>query len=693
MILAIAGVAAVACQKEQVVEDTLNLDASAITVPNGGAVQSLSFKANGAWVLTCDQGWIEFDKKSGEAGDVTVKMTVQPNKELSPREAKITITVGKKNTVITVSQVESSVFGSSFVYRIDGEAQDIEVSVSSSIAYEVAIADDAKDWLSVVQTKAEQTTGTIKIHASANTGISARRGSFTVTADNYSQSFQVEQEIGYVDVSSVTVAYVGNRNDIFDTETYQFNKFDEYVITLATEEGDALQVSVNIDDAGEDPISSLPNGIFTADASGKHEHKTFSIKPLSGAILYYTKFTSGENESPVYDGEISISGSEGNYSIQTGLVDEQGNPRRYRYNGPVTIADESAGLKVTEPGIQGNYFTHLATDTYQWNFNIYSNTIDEDLEVNLRVANISIFGPEGVAPKGDDLPTGEFTYDKPEADPTYGNNGNVPNKPYTFYVSGSVDRWDEDGNIQSADLDESVKPTLKIEKIAQNVYSVEFTAQFKYSEGHWDEEWNWIIDQEWTIPVAYKTDKVVIPDGTKGNYLWAPEKGVLNVDGSTGLGGYLWYIGGATPYGNAFLLPAVSVGTVSIAMVFANNADDYEYALDASIPTGKYVFSEQPGDRVLIPARYSTSAGSYEAAPKLSSYTKITDSYYGVNYVLTGGTMEILEGNTFVFDVTCQTNTETPEEAKLTGTCTIPFVGTMNRSSWAGRFWFPPVSE
>ena len=301
----------------------------------------------------------------------------------------------------------------------------------------------------------------------------------------------------------------------------------------------------------------------------------------------------------------------------------------------------------------------LIVTFFQYDFNIYSNTIDEDLEVNLRVAHISIFGPEGVAPKGDDLPTGEFTYDNPEADPTYGKSGNVPNKPYTFYVSGSVDRWGEDGNIKSADLDESVKPTLKIEKIAQNVYSVEFTAQFKYSEGHWDEDWNWIIDQEWTIPVAYKTDKVVIPDGTKGNYLWAPEKGVLNVDGSTGLGGYLWYIGGATPYGNAFLLPAVSVGTVSIAIVFANNADDYEYALDAYIPTGKYVFSEQPGDRVLIPARYSTSAGSYEAAPILSSYTKITDTYYGVNYVLTGGTVEILEGNTFVFDVTCQTNTET----------------------------------
>ena len=688
------------CQKAEVV-DTLNLSASTITVPSGGAQQSLTFNANGAWVLTCDQAWVEFDKKSGEAGDVSVKMTVKPNDTYSARSAKVTITIGQKNTEISIQQEEASSFGSTFVYKIDGEAQDIDVNVASSVDYTVTI-EEGVNWLSVVKTKAAVTEGTIQIHVEANKGISVRRGSFTVSAGSYSQEFAVEQEVGYIDVTIASAVYVGNRDSIFDTETYQYNVFDEYVITLTAEDGSSVVVPVNVSGAGSNPQESIPTGAFVADASGKHQHRTSSIRPLGGAPLYYAKFVSGETETPIYDGEVNISSSSNGYSITTGLVDEAGNPRRIRYNGPIEITEDAAGLFISQPGIQGNYYTRNATNTYEWITSIYPNVLQpEDREIHVRSITLHLFGPAGVAPTGKgDLPTGTFTYGNPAPDAKYGKNGNIPNAANSFYFTAYIDKQNEDGYyilVDSVDTKSSPLPELVITKISDSIYSFSISGTIVYEVKHHDDESGTdVVDETYVLPVKYETDKAVIPDGSKGNYLWAPEPGEMNVDGSSPMLSYYWYLGGASAFGHAFLLPAVNFGTVTASIVLTTKTALTFDRATTVVPAGKYVYSTTPGDYVLVPARYSTTAKSYDEAPVTSSYARILDSYYEVTYFPTGGNIEVKADGTYIFDVECTSTGENPTTATLRGTTTlIPMMASMgmssmDRSSWAGRFWFPP---
>ena len=196
--------------------------------------------------------------------------------------------------------------------------------------------------------------------------------------------------------------------------------------------------------------------------------------------------------------------------------------------------------------------------------------------------------------------------------------------------------------------------------------------------------------------MKYETDKAVIPDGSKGNYLWAPEPGEMNVDGSSPMLSYYWYLGGASAFGHAFLLPAVNFGTVTASIVLTTKTALTFDRATTVVPAGKYVYSTTPGDYVLVPARYSTTAKSYDEAPVTSSYARILDSYYEVTYFPTGGNIEVKADGTYIFDVECTSTGENPTTATLRGTTTlIPMMASMgmssmDRSSWAGRFWFPP---
>lgn len=78
-------------------------ESGAISFAKDGGVQEFTIKANRKWNITSDADWLSFDPKSGDAGDVRVRVTALTN-SATPRTANITINGLNTPKVITVNQ-------------------------------------------------------------------------------------------------------------------------------------------------------------------------------------------------------------------------------------------------------------------------------------------------------------------------------------------------------------------------------------------------------------------------------------------------------------------------------------------------------------------------------------------------------------------------------------------------------------
>lgn len=78
-------------------------ESGAISFAKDGGVQEFTIKANRKWNITSDADWLSFDPKSGDAGDVRVRVTALTN-SATPRSASFTINGLSTPKVITVNQ-------------------------------------------------------------------------------------------------------------------------------------------------------------------------------------------------------------------------------------------------------------------------------------------------------------------------------------------------------------------------------------------------------------------------------------------------------------------------------------------------------------------------------------------------------------------------------------------------------------
>ena len=140
-----------ACKKEEPDSVTLN-SPSAVAVETAGGVASVSFTANKTWTVVSDQTWVTVSPASGEAGNVTVKLSVPKNEGYDDRTANITITVGTTATAkVTLTQGQLNglvVADKEFV--VPAEGGNVEVTVSSNVDYIVEIP-EAVDWIATTK--------------------------------------------------------------------------------------------------------------------------------------------------------------------------------------------------------------------------------------------------------------------------------------------------------------------------------------------------------------------------------------------------------------------------------------------------------------------------------------------------------------------------------------------------------------
>lgn len=104
-----------ACGEDKPSVDNSGWGSSALTVKEevmlaGTNSQQLNIKASVKPTLTCDAEWLKISEvKNLTTGIYSVDLTAEPNATGDTRTAKITVTAGKENATVTVTQVSSDV--------------------------------------------------------------------------------------------------------------------------------------------------------------------------------------------------------------------------------------------------------------------------------------------------------------------------------------------------------------------------------------------------------------------------------------------------------------------------------------------------------------------------------------------------------------------------------------------------------
>lgn len=157
-----------------------------------GGELSFQIQANKPWKLRADQGWLSFDKTSGDASadPIIIKVTAEQSKVLS-RAANVIVACGDEEVDFTVYQngtFEITEIADKFSSA--GEARSF--SVTTDLPWKVS---SDMSWLSFDKTEGEGDGSAVEIVATAavNENVS-RQAVITVKAGDASKSFTVEQK-------------------------------------------------------------------------------------------------------------------------------------------------------------------------------------------------------------------------------------------------------------------------------------------------------------------------------------------------------------------------------------------------------------------------------------------------------------------------------------------------------------------
>lgn len=634
---------AVGCQ--ETLQESLEMTSSEKSVAVEGETSPLSFTASSAWTIASDADWVTFDRTEGEAGDVTVEMTVAANDEYESRTAKVTITMGAKSNVITITQAGRAEFAIETVYNISAEAQTIDFAIESNIEYTYEISEDAQSWIKIVpESKAAPASSTLSFSVDENI-LTPREGKIFVEAGENIYSLVVKQRGAGDEMTTATATYLGNTMFIYDYSN-GYTSFHEYAIVLSSEDGNT-EVTLAVNTAVQDDyLAVIPAGEYVVDATGAHAENTFSIKPLDRTERYYTTIKKNGIETEVVDGTISISNTDGTYIITATLYDATGTSYSYIYSGMIdTIGDESFGAMFYDVIFNNTYSTYYSTKSNQWYIALSVSSAPSANVPYVQYITFTINGPTGEISDPENIPEGTYTLAEEtyiESEYPYGITDAQPN---TFYMESANDVDQNSCTFETGSQ-------LIITKNEDGTYNFEFVNTKVTSE----------ISGTFDYNVSFE-------NMTLSNVNMGPEP---TPDGNTEFStpsflsiNALYYADRFKTGGSAFV---VSFGLGNYYVELTLNANgSYEFNNDPRpgystnpIPVGTYTYSETASAANLI------LPGMYIGADGVDIYGTVENSYTGSEFVVTGGTLIVNDGS-FVFDLTASDGTNT---YNYTGTIT-----------------------
>lgn len=689
-VAALVGLAAVSCKSEEKeAEDALNIIGTTITVGKDAASPVISFKANKAWTAQSDSPWIVPAQTSGEAGTVNLALAVAENTTWEERSGKVTVSVGLVKTEFTVVQKAESLLETAIFLYASAEEDDFEIPVKSNLQYTVT-PDASSPWITVPTVKSAPVEKTVIVHLAANTGLSPRTGSFTLSAPGFAQLYNVTQEASWLPTEKAKAIYIGNSQDIYDNETWTINLHQQYVVNLVSAYDEEETISLVLNKKGElkdgvfqfFPTDKIPAATYEIDATGKKADNTFSIKSSTGKEKYYTGIVIDKREVLVYDGTVTVAEENGEYTITAILIDAAGEAHRYSYVGTLEMTTDFYGGNATVDW-KNTHDTYFTTKANGWSASFYAPRMNP-ANTEVAYASFSFYGPTGDVDLND-LPDGTYTFGTAEADPNLKyTNGILKADPGLLsYVSISL--YNAAGSLKYTDVttDATVLTVAKNEDGTKNFKYSASVKPYTYDPVTYDKVYEdpVQVNIDFNVPLDKATDTNTHPsDDADAEFKTLEGPGAANYVGYW----YSKYIGAKDPKTAPEDRTEAIAGTDCNIFAFGSNNNfngtwsmmisviaDAGWTFEKNfanrycsnpVPDGTYNFSTLAQIGTLIPLRYSTASRCY-----------VKNTYTGTTYYPVGGYVTLKDG-TITVDLTCKA-TEAGLEGRPQSPATVHFTG------------------
>lgn len=173
-------------------------DSQSITIlfgPSDGTA-SVELKTNKEWEAEIINGratWCTLSRNVGKRGKASLTVRVTENTTYEERSASImVISKEAKVNILVIQKQNNAVLLSSSKIEAPESGGIIDVNVRHNIDYDLSLDEDALSWISVLKTKALETS-TISLQIAANEDISKREGNILVKSDIGEEVIRVYQ--------------------------------------------------------------------------------------------------------------------------------------------------------------------------------------------------------------------------------------------------------------------------------------------------------------------------------------------------------------------------------------------------------------------------------------------------------------------------------------------------------------------
>lgn len=627
------------CQKEKV-QDSITLSTEkSISAVYEAASYDVVFTTNVAWTATAQATagdvFFALDKTSGSAGTATLKLSVEKNEAIATRTGIITITAGTATQVINIIQDAVGSTSEDQEKSFDFLANEFEVAVKAKPSQVIVnddwvkyVADDDKVYFAIERNPLAQ----------------AREALVKIIVVKHTINLKIVQAAEAGELSNPSVSYLGNKALPYDKES-GYTTFGQYQLAFETEKGAVVMVITTDPAEGEIDPTSVPEGLFEVDASGKFADETFAIAGEYPSVI----LEGDDNVYAIVDGEIEIV-KEGNlYTINAILVDEEEMEHSYSYSGELgkVTKDDFGAINTYNPKYS-NYYTYFASPgIFAWTLDLcYSTAPSEDAEY-LSWISFTVYSNSS-----SEIPTGNFTFEEPtqSTEVPYAN-GKMIAKNGTFTASGNS--FEMTGGVRHS-IRWNGTPTLSITKEDNGQYTFAVTANVT-TYSYYDEDGNWLSE-----PVDIKTfdwnpsTAVTMLEPEAGS-MGVPDAEEVTFSNASKPGNYVgyWY---SDIYGDGWNAFAFGWNAYldGVYKVFLTVNSDQSYDFVANYPPARPRYSTNP-----IPAgtyTFANEAAANTLLPTARCY--IQNTYTGTQFMINGGSIVITDSSVAFDGVTgMQTST------------------------------------
>lgn len=187
---------------------------------------------NAQWKLTGGESWCTASKTSGGDNE-QITFEVTENNDPDERNATFTFTCGSVSTKLVVTQKQKDALTvTSSGIEMDSNGGIAIVEVKANIDYEYEIGKDCKDWVTLKETRALQTT-MLSFDVAQNTDFEKREGTITVFSDGLSETITIYQA-----GEEPTIVLTQNKYDVSgDGETIkvEINSNVDFQVTIPSD--------------------------------------------------------------------------------------------------------------------------------------------------------------------------------------------------------------------------------------------------------------------------------------------------------------------------------------------------------------------------------------------------------------------------------------------------------------------------